>query len=391
MTQREKDALFTLIRYSMGIDKDIPETEKENIKELIPVLYEESKRQDLAHMVGDALFSNNLISADNEFFEKFKKRQIGALYRGAMTSQDIKEICEVFEQAAIPFMPLKGSVLRNLYPEKWMRTSSDIDVLVKPEDLRRAVSTLIDKLGYSYVSNYIHHVSLCSKNGIHIELHHELLEECTANDANLILGDIWNLIEPKQGYSYWHEMKDEHFYLYHIAHAAKHVINGGCGIKPILDLWILENKVDYNKDLRSEMTKVANLSAFENMCLELSRVWFDKQKSPKKEIELFGDYIITGGVYGTPLNHLSIQQQRKGGKKGYAKYVLFPPYDTMAEIFPILKKHKYLTALFYVVRFFLSVFKGTAPKVMKRLKANSKSPKKIDDAIRLLLEKSELR
>ena len=270
MTKREENALFMLIRYAMGIDKDIPESEKEYIKSVIPVLYKESKRHDLAHIVGDALFNNNLISSDDEYFVKFKKRQIAALYRGSRISQDIKEICNTFEQAKIPFVILKGSVIRNLYPEKWMRTSSDIDVLVKPEDLRRAISALMDECGYSYVSKYVHHVSLSSKNDVHIELHHELLEECTANDANLVLADIWNLVELKKGCSYSYEMKDEHFYLYHIAHAAKHVINGGCGIKPLLDLWILENKVEHSREARENLLGIARLAAFEDMCLELS-------------------------------------------------------------------------------------------------------------------------
>ena len=34
------------------------------------------------------------------------------------------------KKVQIPFLPLKGSVIRQYYPEPWMRTSCDIDILV---------------------------------------------------------------------------------------------------------------------------------------------------------------------------------------------------------------------------------------------------------------------
>ncbi|MBO4954226.1 MAG: nucleotidyltransferase family protein, partial [Clostridia bacterium] len=35
----------------------------------------------------------------------------------------------------IDFMPLKGAVIRQYYPEPWMRTSCDIDIHVKKDRL----------------------------------------------------------------------------------------------------------------------------------------------------------------------------------------------------------------------------------------------------------------
>lgn len=391
MTQQEKDALFVLTRYAMGIDKDIPETQKENIINAIPVLYKESKRHDIAHIVAAALFNKGFISPENPYYEKFKQLQITAIFRETRLSHDLAEICNALETAHIPFLPLKGSVIRDYYPERWMRTSSDIDILVKPQDLKKTISYLIDERGYTYTSNHVHHVSLVSKNHTHIEIHHVLLEENTGNDANIVLGNIWDLAETKEGYSYWHEMKDEHFYLYHIAHAGKHVVNGGCGIKPILDLWILQNKVSYDSKARAELIKIANLAAFESICQELCEAWFNKGEIKRKETVILENYIISGGVHGTPLNHLSVQQQKRGGKFGYAKMVLFPPYEVMSKLFPILQKHKWLTFFFYFVRFFLSIFKGTAPKIIRILRVSSQSPKKVDEGVLFLLEKTELK
>ena len=51
---------------------------------------------------------------------------------------EYENLCSAFEKAQIPFLPLKGSVIRKYYPEAWMRTSCDIDILVHDEDVGRA-------------------------------------------------------------------------------------------------------------------------------------------------------------------------------------------------------------------------------------------------------------
>ena len=43
----------------------------------------------------------------------------------------------VLNSAQIPFVPLKGSVIKNLYPDKWMRSSCDTDILVHENDLEK--------------------------------------------------------------------------------------------------------------------------------------------------------------------------------------------------------------------------------------------------------------
>lgn len=391
MTQQEKDALFMLIRYAMGIIDDIPDDQKENIVESIPVIYKESKQHDIAHIVADALFSNGLISSDNEYFEKFKKIQIAALIRSSKMSRDLSELAATFEQEKIPFLPLKGSVTREYYPESWMRIGSDVDVLVKKSDLKSVLSILVDKKGYKYLSKYVHDVSLLSNNNFHIEVHYDLLDESSANNANKVIADIWDKVELKSGHDYWYEMRDEYFYLYHIAHAAKHFLNGGCGIKPFIDLWVLENRVTFDKAKRDELIEKAGLGKFNVMCRELASAWLEAKPIAKKEVELMEEFIIRGGVYGTPLNHMVMQQQKRGGKLGYAMKLFFPSYDFMCRSFPVLEKHKWLTPLFYVVRVFVSTFKGSVPRVLKVLKVNNETPKEIDEAMVFLLRKTGLK
>ena len=108
------------------------------LEEIIKV----AAKHDVAHIVSLGLLNNEL--ATEETKPRLQKMVFQAIYRYEKSNYELCKICEALEKAEIPFIPLKGSVLRNFYPEPWMRTSCDIDVLVHEEDLSRAV-TCLDK------------------------------------------------------------------------------------------------------------------------------------------------------------------------------------------------------------------------------------------------------
>ena len=86
-------------------------------------LYKLSKAHDLAHLVGDALIKNDLIGND-EIKAKYQKQVMIAIYRYEKINYELNRLRSALNEAQIPFIPLKGSVLRQYYPEPWMRTSS---------------------------------------------------------------------------------------------------------------------------------------------------------------------------------------------------------------------------------------------------------------------------
>ena len=59
-----------------------------------------------------------------------------------------------------------------------------------------------------------------------------------------------------------YEMTDEFFYFYHIAHMAKHFENGGCGIRPFVDLVVLDRMDSENFSKRDELLKSGGLLQF---------------------------------------------------------------------------------------------------------------------------------
>ena len=72
-----------------------------------------------------------------------------------------------------------------------MRTSCDIDILVREQDIDTAAQAIGEKLGYRYESKNYHDISLKSESGVHLELHFSLKE----NEENIdgLLSDCWQL------------------------------------------------------------------------------------------------------------------------------------------------------------------------------------------------------
>lgn len=216
----------------------------------------------MAHLLILALRNNNLISTSDISAESQILWRV--VYRYERLNYEYEKLCKALEKAKIPFIPLKGSILRDYYPEPWMRTSCDIDVLIHKKNLARAIAYLSQNLEYVEKERATHDVSLYSPQGNHIELHFDLVEEGRAKNAINVLNSVWENVSLHKDYLYRYDM-DEFFYYYHIAHMAKHFESGGCGIRPFVDLWILDSIecADYKK--RSDLLKKGELIQFSSM------------------------------------------------------------------------------------------------------------------------------
>ena len=143
--------------------------------EIMEELYIVSKKHDLAHVVAVALKKHGLIRHD-KLSRKYVKQMHSALMRYEAIKHEQNQIYQVLEQEKITFVPLKGSVIRKYYPDRWMRTSTDIDILVSEEDLKCAKKALVSKLGYAEGRYRYHDVSLYAPSGVLLELHFRITE-----------------------------------------------------------------------------------------------------------------------------------------------------------------------------------------------------------------------
>lgn len=330
-------------------------------------LYRLSSKQDVAHLVGDAVCKGNLLEG-GELYTAYQKSTLSALYRYNRLSSALALVCRLFEEAKIPFMPLKGSVIRALYPAPWMRMSCDVDILVHEEDLACAKELLLANSFRSDIDGS-HDISFFSPSGVHIELHFRLMEDHIATGMDLPLADPWAHAAPKSEGSFHYVMSDALFYYYHMAHMAKHYLHGGCGIRPFIDLYILSRQQPSDSSLQKELLAMGGLTQFAEAAEALTAVWFADAEA-SATTEKMEEYLIKGGVYGSKKNRVAIQQAKRGGKLGYALSRIFLPYEILKFYYPVLQKHKWLLPACEVIRWVKLLFSGGLRRSADELRMN---------------------
>lgn len=337
--------------------------------EMLTALYRLSKSHDLAHLVGDVLIQNGLIQ-NQEIRAKFEKQMMMAVFRYEQINYELNRLREAFNQAEIPFIPLKGAVIRKYYPQPWMRTSCDIDILVHEADLERAVTLLTGTLAYREDSKGAHDVGLYAESGVHLELHYCLSED--ASDG--ILDSVWERCTPLADLPFCYVMPDDLFYYYHIAHMAKHFQIGGCGVRPFVDLRMLNRCHDADRAGRQALLETGGLAAFSDAVNRLSAVWFDGETHTDltRQMEQF---LLSGGVYGTTENRVTVQQVKKGGKLRYAISRIWLPYEELKFHYPSLEGKRYLLLFYEIRRWGKLIFCGGAKRSVRELKLNAATSK----------------
>ena len=302
-----------------------------------------------------------------------EKSILTAIYRYQRLNYEYERTLLVLAEEKIAFMPLKGSVMRRYYPEAWMRTSCDADILVHKEDLDRAVAALEERLSYVAAERGTHDIALDTPNGSHIELHFDLIEEGRANEAIEILSKVWENATPSPTCAYFYEMSDAFFYLYHVAHMAKHFETGGCGIRPFIDLMILDRLPSADREGRDKLLSEAGLLKFAEAARRLSELWLGEGDADELTVSL-EEFILSGGVYGTTQNRVAIQQKKRGGRFGYLISRIFVPTSKLKRYYPVLERHPWLMPFMQVRRWFMLL----RPDVRKMARAELQTNTSLD-------------
>ena len=266
---------------------------------------------------------------------------------------------------------LKGYFLRELYPDRNLRTIGDIDILVEEENFDVVVK-LLKENNFNFGEDDGHHIQIW-KNGVLIELHRNLFEE------HRVLSDYFskpfeNIVNVDK---FTYKLSAEYDFLYLIGHYAKH-INIGAGLRPLCDIYLMLKKCDIDLPyIEKELNKLG-LSKFYNMLLNMIYIIFDfkvvsfvEDSSVNEMIE----YCIKSGVHGqgskSNMTHNNVRTVTNGKKIPYLLKRLFIPVRQLFSIYPWTKSI-ILIPFGYIVRFFeFLFFKRDKLKVVLNYKEDS--------------------
>lgn len=359
------DILMSLLRSEIaecGCDDAVT---KEITPDVVGELFRVADLHDVSQIIFSALAKRDLISADDEIFSRFAEAEELSYFRLKRLEFSQSETERALDEAGIDHITLKGSVMRAYYPSPLMRMSADIDILVREADLDRAVSLLSEKLGYEVRGKKdFHDISLYTPDGMHLELHYNIME----NDERLdpVLQKCWNYVRPVPDKLCKYEFTPEFFAFHLITHMTYHFINGGCGIKPFSDLWLYRHKVEYDESLLVELCRDCGIERFYENAVRLSEVWFGGE-AHSELTQRMEAHVIYNAYGGEASRGIVVRQSKSGGKFGYLMGRIFAPYGTMKIRYPVLKKCPILLPFFWVVRWFALLF-GDKTRVKDEMK-----------------------
>lgn len=376
--------MLSLIKSYLS-DENLSDDVKEEIASCDLILLSElSKTHYVLPLVSESLYRNDILDKNEK--SEFADSLFTSVRQYQIQTRDQIVISAIFEKNNIPHIFLKGMRIRELWKDAYLRTASDIDVLVKKEDIEKAETAFL-KNGFTLHEKTEKDISFFTKIGTFVELHFSISESGMADSTNAVLDRVWDYSEVKNGTEY--KMHEEMFYFHHIAHMAKHFEEGGCGLRPIIDLYVLLDKVSYDKEKLEALLESGGLLKFDGYAKKLSDYWF---KGGEKDsfIKLLESYILLGGAFGTMENTVNLQKQKKGGER-YILEKIFLPYDIIKFQYPVLQKHRWLTPFYEVRRWFKLLFKGGIDRSVKEIKTNAKVTEKAVNSAEEMLRKLGLK
>lgn len=299
-----------------------------------------------------------------QLFQEWQANRDGNIIKTMNQLAELESISELLSQAQIKHLPLKGAVLIHDYPQLDYRYLGDLDVLIEADKSKDVYDLLVERGATIDDYGVTNHDSYQFDKGFYrivVEIHRQLFDRTIPyapyfDEAQLLA----------QSDSYRQEMSREEFYVYMIAHFAKHFFKGGSGIRSVMDVHVYmekyENQLDWNQ-VNARLEQM-DLLEFDQKARKLAKVWFG-QEAWSDDLEEIAQVVISQGAYGTFEHRVDNQIQESleahasnlGGKLSYLWERIFVEPRFIQKDYPYTKRIPILLPLGYGHRLVKGVFK----------------------------------
>ncbi|MBO4877697.1 MAG: nucleotidyltransferase family protein [Ruminococcus sp.] len=353
---------------SCAVNGDTPDAERTAAMDT-EKLYGLAKYHSVRSAVCIALERAGIVDA--KFHDAMKK----AVRKNIYLDTERQAISEEFERHGIWYMPLKGAVLKDIYPENGMREMADCDILydsTKQEELREI---MLSK-GYTAESvGKIHHDIYHKPPVLNFEMHTVLFGDSHAEDLRRYYSDPMRMMIKDSDNDFGYHLNDEDFYIYMTAHEYKHYSLSGTGIRSLLDCYVyVKEKGDaLDWSYIRKQTDELGITGYEQQRRELAVKVFSSPELPvlnDAEKELLTGF-LTAGTYGTFEN--SVKKKLEGqSKAGYILRSMFPDVEYMKVSVDFVNRHPVLYPVGIVYRWgrIIKKRRNYIASIMKVMKEN---------------------
>ncbi len=291
---------------------------------------------------------------------------------------ELEKILNILEENKIKTLLVKGVLMKDIYPQNYMRQMCDIDILVNESDFRKATK-LLKNMGFHKFYNEEKHLTFIKPPFIVVELHRKLiLEEDIGYEY---FNDIWPLCVKYNNYKNIYQLDLENAYVFCILHLLIHFKFAGIKIKNILDVYLYNEKykdnLNYNK--LNNILESLDIKEFEENIKNISYKWFkSSQIGAFNEIETF----ILKGIRID--NRVNYSLGKNNGKISFITQLLFPKMKIMKKKYTILEKFPLLLPIMWISRICEDIFSTRIP-----LKTRFRTIKLIKEADKKDIQKLE--
>ena len=314
----------------------------------IEKLIEFAKRHALLCLVSQGLLESRIVLSPGVVKRIMSNIQLNKVFKKLRNSHK-EAVRNAFEEAGVENVILKGEDIDKFYPEPDLRESCDCDIYVGTKNMKKS-RNIMENLGFTMLEEGLEHDEYEIDGLINFEIHNKFTHEeyAEARECKKIL----KRLEKKEVKEYSLFMKDEDIYFYMICHTAKHFKEGGIGLKNIVDLWVLKNKIDTTR--AKKYIEKAGLRETYDELLALADFWLEGKELPEKYRQ-DAEEIACGTWKGTVEKNWENMKKRTFGVKfkNLVKMYNFPRY-LLEDRYPILKKAPFLLPFCRLHRAFTS-------------------------------------
>ena len=208
------------------------------------------------------------------------------------------------EQAGIDHILMKGYVLRDCFPVPELRTFTDIDLVIRPEDRHRCHERMLS-LGFAVKDDW-EPVYSYHRGSEYYEIHTRIMEIDVSDKADYrgYFDRAWTHARPVSAHSF--RFTPEFHFLYLLTHIAKHLHGSGAGIRLYLDVAAFVQHHGKALDWLwiTEQLRELKLLDFARTVLSAVEIWFgvrcpmDFAPIPEETLAAFTAFTLEAGVFG---------------------------------------------------------------------------------------------